>query len=154
MKLRVAFALIAWVFCAMCVVAQSSATGNNTGRFAGHWAASTPGNDVTATAFVTEVINNGVTGSPAGLHLILGTAQGQLDVAAGPYAPKAIREISVGNKLQVTGKMETVNGKNYLFAKQLVLNNETFTIRNDRGVVLRHRTKIRTQAQSVQNGAL
>lgn len=154
MKMRVAFALLAWVFCAMCVVAQSSATGNNTGKFAGHWAASASVSDVTTTAFVTEVRNNGVTGSPAGLHLILGAVQGPLDVAAGPYAPKAVREIAVGNKLQVTGKMETVNGKSYLFAKQLVLNGETYTIRNDRGVVLRHRTKARAQSKSLQNGAL
>lgn len=153
MKMRVFLALIGWVFCAICVIAQGS-TGNNTGKFAGHWAANTSSNDVATTGFVTEVVNNGAAGIPSGLHLIVGGAQGPLDIVAGPYAPKAIRDIAVGNKLQVTGKMETVNGKSYLFAKQLVLNNESFTIRNDRGVVLRHRTKARAKSQSLQNGAL
>jgi hypothetical protein len=154
MKTRSALAVLAWVFCAICVIAQSPVAGNNAGTFAGHWDAKTSSSDVTTSAFVTELINNGSAGSPAGLHLILGAVQGPLDVVAGPYAPKAIREIAVGNKLQVTGKMETVNGKSYLFAKQIVLNNETFTIRNDRGAVLRHRTKARAQSQSLQNGAL
>ncbi|WP_156993558.1 hypothetical protein [Terriglobus sp. TAA 43] len=152
MTIRFAFAVAAWLFCTLCVVAQNS-VGTN-GKFAGHWVANTSGNDITTSSFVTEVVNKGTAGGPAGLHVILGTAQGQLDVAIGPYAPKAVSEITVGSKLQVTGKMETVNGKSYLFAKQLVLNNETFTIRNHRGVVLRHRTKARAQSQPMQNGAL
>jgi hypothetical protein len=154
MKMRFASALVGWLFCALCVVAQSSVGTGTTEKFAGHWAADTSNNDVTISAFVAEVVNNGATGSPAGLHLIVSAAQGPLDIAVGAYAPKAIREIAAGNKLQATGKMETLNGKSYLFAKQLVLDNKAFTLRNDRGVVLRHRTKARAQSQSAQNGAL
>jgi hypothetical protein len=124
---------------------QPSAT-----RFVG-WDTNAP--DVTLTAIIQQTVANNDAGAPAGFRLILATPQGPLNVSVGNYLPREVRQaLAVGKQVCVTGKVESANGKAYLFAKQLLIDDQQITIRNDHGSLVRTRQHARTSSQSMQNG--
>jgi hypothetical protein len=146
MRHMLGIVLPAVLLCGSCALAQEGAA-----RFAGDWTKSDVA-DTTVTAFVQQIGPQSA-GGPAGVHIVLGAVGGTLDVSAGPYLSAAIQQqLTAGSKVQVTGKLETVNGKQYLFAKQIVLNNQVVVVRTDRGSLVRSRTQARTQSQGLQNG--
>jgi hypothetical protein len=147
----IAFVLPMILLCGTYATAQVSTSDATSTRFAGNWSNSTVP-DVTLTGLIQQV---STASSPAGLHIIVGTPQGPLDVAAGPFISPTVREqLSVGSQIQVTGKVETVNGKNFLFAKQFILSGQKIAVRTDRGALIHNHANVRTRSQSGQNGAL
>jgi hypothetical protein len=110
--------------------------------------------DVTVTASIQQAVTNHV-GGPAGSQLVLATPQGALNVSLGPYLPQGIRQaLSAGKQVRVTGKVVSANGQTYIFAKQLLIDGQQITIRNDHGSLIRMRQHVRTYSQSLQNGEL
>jgi hypothetical protein len=108
--------------------------------------------DVALTAIIQEVVPNRTSGIPAGLHLMLGTPQGVLDASVGPYlAPNIQQALSAGQQIQVIGQVKTIHDQKYLLVRNLVLNGNEITIRNDNGSLVRGRSHARTRTQSSSN---
>jgi hypothetical protein len=129
---------------------QSSASG-----FMGWDANKSNAPDVTVTSIIQQVVPNHSSGMPPGLNLMLATPEGVLDVAAGPYLPQETQQaLAAGQQVQVIGRVVAINGRNYLFAKQLVINGQQITIRNDHGSLVRTRKHAHTSSQTSQNGEL
>jgi hypothetical protein len=135
--------------------AQTSSTSQPSAEFSGWDASKSNAPDVTVTSIIQQAVSSKASGIPAGLHLMLGTPSGVLDVSMGPYLPQEAQQALVaGQQVRVTGKIVTANGQNYLFAKQLFINDQQITIRTDQGSLVRTRKHARTSSQSSQNGEL
>ena len=110
--------------------------------------------DVTVTAIIQQAVTNHA-GGPVGSQLVLATPQGPLSVSVGPYLPQDIwQALSVGKQVRVTGKIDSANGQTYILAKQLFIDGQQVTIRNDHGSLIRTRRHARIYSQSLQNGEL
>jgi hypothetical protein len=115
----------------------------------------TNASDVTVTAIIQQTPANDVAGGPAGSQFVLATPQGPLNVSVGPYLPQNIRQaFPPGKSVRVTGKLQSANGQTYLLAKQLLIDGQQITIRNDRGSLVRTRQHARKSSHSQQNGEL
>jgi hypothetical protein len=135
--------------------AQTNSTSQPSAGFVGWDAGKSSAPDVTVTSIIQQAVSNKTSGIPAGLHLMLGTPQGVLDVSVGPYLPRETQQaLAAGQQVRVTGKIVTDDGQNYLFAKQLVINGQQITIRTDHGSLVRTRKHARTSSQISQNGEL
>jgi hypothetical protein len=90
---------------------------------------------------ITEVVTKQSSGSPQGTHLLVRGSMQIVDVSVGPYLSSDItKNISEGSQVHVTGVMlATSKGKTYLMARQLVLDGQTFVIRNENGSLVRYR---------------
>ena len=87
---------------------------------------------------VEQVITKRTLGSPAGMHLLVSGSNGIVDAHVGPFLSRETQQaLHTGLPLQVVGAMETVRGKRYLLARQLVYGGQTITIRNANGILLR-----------------
>ena len=111
--------------------------------------------DVTVTSVIQQAVSDHSSGIPVGLHLMLGTPQGVLDVSVGPYLSQETKQaLAAGQQVRVTGRIVTVSGQNYLLAKQLLINGQQITIRTDHGSLVRTRKQARACSQTLQNGDL
>ncbi len=135
--------------------AQTNTTPQPAARFIG-WGTNEPNShEVAVTAIIQQVVPNHVSGIPTGLHLMLGTPQGVLDASIGPYLSKEIQEALIaGKSVQVIGKVQTIREQKYLFVRQLLLNGQQITIRNEHGSLVRARSVERTHSQTLQNGGI
>ena len=94
--------------------------------------------EMTINGTVQQVITKHTVGSPAGMHLMISGTNGMVDAHVGPFLGKGITEaLHVGLPLQVVGAMETIRGKRYLMARELVYGGQTITVRNNKGILLR-----------------
>jgi len=134
-------------------VAQASST--SAGRFAGWSTDKSSAPDIAMTGVIQQVISSHANGAPAGLHLILGSAAGPVDISVGPYLSQELQqELVAGQQIQAIGKTQNINEHNYLLVKQLVLGDRKITIRHDNGSLVRPRSQARIHTQSLQNGEL
>jgi hypothetical protein len=73
-------------------------------------------------------------GGTAGLHLVTGSGRGVFDVSTDPFLPAdGPAHLSVGEQIQVTGIVQTMNGQSYVLARQPVVAWPTIPIRNEQG---------------------
>jgi hypothetical protein len=90
--------------------------------------------EITFGAAIREIVSKNPTGAPAGLTLLTTGSQGVLYISLGPNLGDALtRSLSPGQDIQVVGLVQTLNGQNYLLARQLVIGNQTIDLRNKRG---------------------
>jgi hypothetical protein len=86
---------------------------------------------------IIEVVSKRSFGSPQGTHLLVSANMQTMDVSVGPYLTLGIKtKMSEGSQIHVTGVMRSVNGKTYLMAREIVLNGQTFVIRNQSGFLV------------------
>ncbi|WP_158791614.1 hypothetical protein [Granulicella sp. L60] len=86
---------------------------------------------------IIEVVSKRSLGSPQGTHLLVSANMQTMDVSVGPYlAPDVRTKISKASQIHVTGVMRSINGKTYLVAREIVLNGQTFVIRNQSGFLV------------------
>ena len=159
MKRLFVLVLPVMLLCGPWIQNATAQTGNSTqlssSRFVGLDSNKPEFPDVAVSATIQQVIPNHVPGTPAGLYLSLGTSQGALHVSVGPYLSQEVQQaLAVGEKVQVSGKVQNIRGQNYLLARQLVLGGRQIMIRNDQGSLVRPHSQSRTHAQSLQNGEL
>jgi hypothetical protein len=128
--------------------AESSAPVQASTGFIGWDTNQTKSRDLSVTSIIQQVIPNHSSGIPAGLHLILSTPQGVLDVSVGPYLTQDIQHVLIPSaQVQALGQLKTIHDETYLLARQLVLNGRLITIRNDHGSLVHMRTQARTHSQ-------
>jgi hypothetical protein len=95
--------------------------------------------EVTLRGIITQVVQRPAAGLPLGLHLMVTTAQGTVDVHLGPYLGRAATEkgLVVGAAIQMSGVTNHYPGGDVFLARILVVNDQTITVRNERGFPLR-----------------
>jgi hypothetical protein len=105
---------------------QSSTAGWNVKRYAS--------SEITVTGTIQQVTSEHTPGGPGGLHLFVNGPEGVLDTSVGPHLTEDVqRALSAGQQVQVVGVIQTINGRNYLLARQLILAGRQIPIRNENG---------------------
>jgi hypothetical protein len=96
--------------------------------------------EVTFTGVVRQVISQPVPHGPMGLHVLVANPQGTVDVHLGPYlADDVCKALYGGEPIQIVGVPDTIHGKTYLLARQLIFGGRLVTIRSEHGfLVLTH----------------
>jgi len=99
--------------------------------------------EMTLTGTIQEVVSKHVLGSPVGLHLLVASEKGTVDVHVGSYITKDTRAaLHAGLPIQVVGATETLRGQQYLLARQITFGGRTVTLRSATGyMVLPHSTR-------------
>jgi hypothetical protein len=112
----------------------------------------TPARDTAMAGTVQEVITTRTLGAPVGFQLVLEGPQGEFTAGLGSMLSGQVRQaLSPGTPVQISGVMETINGKPYLLARKLTVAGDQIIIRNDHGFLVH--SQLRSQA-SVNNSAL
>ena len=95
--------------------------------------------EVTVQGAVTETISRPAPGLPLGLHLMLATPQGSVDVHLGPYFARiaADRGLIPGAAVQVTGVTAHFAAGDVFLARRIVVGGQTITVRNANGIPVR-----------------
>jgi hypothetical protein len=110
----------------------------------------TPAHDVAMAGTVRELITTHTPGAPTGTLLV---AEGQEFTASlGSALSEQVRQtLAPGTPIQVSGVMETINGKSYLLARTLTVADNQVIIRNQHGFLVH--PQLRSHA-SVNNSVL
>jgi len=94
--------------------------------------------EITINGVVQEAVVKREAGSPFGLHLLLTGSKGVIDAHLGQFMTKKTQEsLQAGTPVQIVGAMETIHGKNYLLARQLIFSGRQITVRSENGFLLR-----------------
>lgn len=94
--------------------------------------------ELTVTGTVQEVVTKHAVGSPAGMHLIVSGPEGMVDAHVGPFLSKDVLEaLRAGLPIQIVGAMETLHGKQFLLARQLIFGGRMVTVRSQNGFLVR-----------------
>lgn len=102
--------------------------------------------EITFSGAIQQVVTKHTPGSPAGLHLLVGNSGGIIDTHVGPYLPRDVKEeLRTGEPVQVTGIIETFQGKDYLLARVLVVGGRQITVRNEHGFLVRAQSPAHSQ---------
>lgn len=110
-------------------------------------------NEITVTGTIQQVVSEPAPGRPQGLHLVLTSPQGAVDVSVGPYLTSDVKEsLSTGQPIQITGVMRTFSGQNYLLARELNIAGRQVTVRNQHGFLVRSQSRPPSPSQRSQVG--
>ena len=95
--------------------------------------------EVVLTGTISEVVARPKSGLPLGLHLMVSTTQGQVDVHLGPYSGRIASQkgLAPGATIRMTGVTSSFPGGDVFLARLIVVGNETLTIRNQNGIPVR-----------------
>lgn len=93
--------------------------------------------EITISGNIQEVVVKRGAGTPFGLHLLVASSQGTVDAHLGQYLTKNTQEsLHSGTPVQIVGAMETIHGKNYLLARQLIFSGRLIAVRSQNGFLL------------------
>jgi len=109
--------------------------------------------ETTLVGTIQEVVTEHVAG-PAGMHLLVASLQGVVDVHVGPFLSLQTREaLHTGVRVQIVGATVQLEDKEYLLARELGAGAHTVTIRNRRGfLVYPHADRIMKNDATAQAG--
>jgi len=94
--------------------------------------------EITINGDIQEVVTRRIAGSPAGMHLLVAGPEGQVDAHVGPFLSREIKDaLHTGTPVRIIGAMASLNGKNYLLARELNVGGSTVTVRSKTGFLLR-----------------
>lgn len=92
--------------------------------------------ELTINGTINQIVTKHVAGSPAGIHLLVTGQQGIVDAHLGSFMTRENRSaLKPGTAIQVVGAMETIHGKKYLLARELIIGGRTLTIRSSNGML-------------------
>jgi hypothetical protein len=112
----------------------------------------TPAHDVVMAGTVQQVITTHTLGAPAGTQLVAQGPQGSFTASLGSaLSDQVLQTLSPGTPVQVSGVIETINGKSYLLARKLTVAGDQVAIRNDHGFLVHSHQRSHA---SVNNSAL
>jgi hypothetical protein len=97
----------------------------------------TPARDITMAGTVQNMTTTRTPGAPAGTELVAEGPQGAFTASLGSALSDQVRQaLSPGTPVQVSGVMETINGKSYLLARKLTVAGDQVIIRNEHGFLV------------------
>lgn len=92
-----------------------------------------PAHDTTMTGTVQRLI----AAPAAGLQLVIDGPQGSLTASLGPNVSREVRQsLSEGTPVQISGQMQTIDGKQYLLARKLTIDGKQIVVRNENGFLI------------------
>jgi hypothetical protein len=111
-----------------------------------------PAHDITMAGTVQEVIMTHTLAAPVGLQLVVEGPQGAFTASLGSTLGNQVRQTLLpGTPVELSGVMQTVDGKPYLVARKLTVAGEEFIIRNGHGFLVHSQ---QPSHASVNNSAL
>lgn len=92
--------------------------------------------ETTLQGTVAGLFAKAATGMLPGVHLMLSTPNGRIDVSLGPFAlmGKGSLSVSGGQQVAVTGVMKTLQGRQVFVGRLVKAGDNTYAIRNLHGV--------------------
>lgn len=99
--------------------------------------------EITLTGTVSSVLTKPSKGMIIGTHLLLLTSSGTVDASLGRFAMSGNQPFLVtpGQQIEVTGITKTLNHRQVLIVRLAKSNGETYTVRDQRGLAIRSRTR-------------
>jgi hypothetical protein len=113
--------------------------------------------ETTVTGSIDAVGSGHTAGSPAGLHVLVNTAQGMIDASVGSYLSADVRHsLSKGQVVQLVGMKRSIDGNEYLVARTLTIAGRAIAIRNEHGFLMHPRANDgkKTRLQNASAGDL
>jgi hypothetical protein len=108
-----------------------------------------PAQDITVSGTVQQLIKTHVPGAPAGVQLLIASPQGAVTASLGSNLSRTVlQSISKGAAIQISGGMQTINGKEYLLARNLTIGSNQIIVRNEHGFLTHHPTRSRASVNS------
>lgn len=92
--------------------------------------------EVVASGTIASIQTSKSASLPRGAYIALHTAALTLNVHMGLFSPSSI-PFAVGDQVQVTGSLISMNGTQILLARQVQSSSQTLTVRSSNGFVLR-----------------
>ena len=88
---------------------------------------------------ISEVVQRPAAGLPMGLHLMVSTGQGTVDVHLGPYLGRSAAEkgLVAGAQIQMYGMTTHFDAGDVFLARVVVVGKQTITVRNEHGIPVR-----------------
>jgi hypothetical protein len=94
--------------------------------------------ETTLIGTIQEVVTTHVTGSPAGMHLLVIGPRGIVDTHVGSFLSKETKEsMQAGALVRIVGAPILLHGKEYFLARQLTVGGSTVTLRSEHGLLVR-----------------
>jgi hypothetical protein len=108
-----------------------------------------PARDIAMAGTVQEVITTHILGTPVGLQLAMEGPQGSFIASLGSTLSNRVRQTLLpGTPVQVSGVMETINGKSYLLARRLTVSGNQVIIRNGHGFLVHSQQRSHASANN------
>ena len=91
--------------------------------------------EVTLSGTVSGVLSRPMPGMMWGAHLLVTTTSGTLDASLGRWGlmGKGGFSVSIGQQVELTGVMKTMNSKEVLVVRTVKVNGTVYTIRDEQG---------------------
>ncbi|HVM74943.1 MAG TPA: hypothetical protein VMT75_04815 [Candidatus Saccharimonadales bacterium] len=123
------------------VTAQSPAPAASTTSLKGTKTETPATPEITVVGSIQKVLEAGPKGAPKGTYVVVAGPQGTISANLGPWLNAGVKQsLAVGQPMQLTGNFRTYQGQNYLMARQVTVNNQLLTIRNEHGSLARKPT--------------
>ncbi|MGB8543014.1 MAG: hypothetical protein WCD49_15395 [Candidatus Acidiferrales bacterium] len=114
--------------------------------------------EVTLTGTVTSVVKSTTPEMKmlGGSHLIVQTKSGSVDASLGGFAMRGKGALSVneGERVQVTGVVKLVKGKEVLLTRLVQANGHQYVLRNEHGFVIGHAAHSGAAKSETEGGQL
>ena len=101
--------------------------------------------EITLSGTVSSVLEKPSPGMTMGAHLLLETSSGTVDASLGRFAllGSDALAVSAGQRIEITGVMKTLQGKQVLLVRVIKVNDLVHVIRNKHGLPLSPQTRER-----------
>lgn len=108
-----------------------------------------PAQDISVSGTVQQLVKTHVPGAPAGVQLLIASPQGAVTASLGPKLSRTVlQSMSKGAAIQISGGMQTINGKEYLLARNLTIGGNQIIVRNEHGFLTHYPTRSRASVNS------
>lgn len=110
--------------------------------------------EITLNGTIQKVVSHAAVGAPTGLHLLVAGSEGTIDAHLGPYLNKEVQQaLHTGMVVQIVGATQRIHGKNYLLAREVVVDGRTITVRSTNGFLLLGKPVRASRTEQLNGGA-
>jgi hypothetical protein len=96
--------------------------------------------EVTVEGTIQQVVTQPAVGSPAGWHVMVAGPQGLVDAHLGAFLSEQTKSRLInGAPVQIVGAMLSLNGRDFLLARQLTVGGRTVILRSAHGLPVHER---------------
>jgi hypothetical protein len=108
-----------------------------------------PAQDITVSGTVEQLVKTHVPSAPTGVQLLVAAPQGAVTATLGPNLSRAVlQSMSKGAAIQISGVMQTIDGHEYLLARNLTIGGNQIIVRNEHGFLTHYPTRSRASLNS------
>jgi hypothetical protein len=110
--------------------------------------------EVTLTGTVSSVLTKAAPGMIVGSHLLLATANGEMDASLGRFGLQGEGAVSVaaGQQIEATGVMKRIRDKSFFLVRSIKVDSEVYVVRNKHGFPVSPQARRRAVEKTVGKG--